>query len=130
MTPDLADKIEDVLEKTETAYEELNKEPPDYQAVLGNLEGAVGDLEAAVKDGLLDPDVGKKHMDLCTRIARQLAMNAINEAEACEGDEAIIDEAWAYLEEGDDLRGEDPPKFKDAINKYKDALAKAESALP
>ena len=55
----LEDKIEDVLEKVNTAYEEIMKDPPDYQATLGNLEGAVGDLEAAVKDGLLDPDDGR-----------------------------------------------------------------------
>jgi len=126
----LADKIEDVLQKVETADEEFNKNPPDYQAVLGNLEGAVGDLEAAVKDGLLNPTEGEKIMDLITRIARQIAWNAIEEAIACGGDQATMDEAQEYLDEGDALRGEIPPKFKDAINKYKDALAKAESALP
>jgi len=34
--------------------EELNKTPPDTEAVLGNIEGAVGDIEAALEDGLLD----------------------------------------------------------------------------
>jgi len=123
---DLADKIEDVLEKTEKAYEELNKNPPDYQAVIGNLEGAVGDLEAVVKDSLLDSITGMELMELYAEIARQIAVNAINEAEACGGAQDEIIEAWAYLTEADNLR--DLEKFKDALNKYKDALAKAESA--
>ncbi len=96
--------------------------------ILGNLEGAVGDLEAAVKDGLLDLTEGRDLMDLYAGIARQLAVNAINEAIAHEGDQDTIDEALAYLDEGDTLREQDT--FKDAINKYKDALAKAESTLP
>ncbi len=42
-----------------------------------------------------------------------------------------IQEAQMYLEEGDDLRASgELEAYKKAVNKYKDALAKAESALP
>ena len=114
------------LEKTETAYEELIKSPPDYQAVIGNLEGAVGDFEAAVKDDLLDPNIGTEIMDLYAEIAYQIATNAINEAIANTGDQDEILDALSYLDEANSLR--EQGKFKDALNKYKDALAKAESA--
>jgi hypothetical protein len=52
------------------ALAELRRAGPDLQAVFGNLEGAVGDLEAAVKDGLLDPVQGRQIMDRLTGIAR------------------------------------------------------------
>jgi len=77
----LADKVEDALAKAQTALDELTKAPPDNQAAVGNIEGAVGDLEAAVSDGLLDPMQGTQLMDEFTRIARQLAVNAL-EAES------------------------------------------------
>ena len=123
----LADKLEDVLGKTETTQEEMMKDPPDYQAALGNLEGVVGDLEAVVNDGLLDPTEGNYFMNYYAEIARQLAVNTINKAIELNGNQDTIDEALGYLSEGDDLREQE--KFKDAINKYKDALAKAESAI-
>ena len=66
----LADKIEDVLAKTETALDGLSKTPPDNQAAVGNIEGAVGDVEAAVADGLLDPSQGAGLMDQFAAIAR------------------------------------------------------------
>jgi parallel beta-helix repeat protein len=122
----LADKLEDAYEKTETAYEEMMKDPPDNQAAVGNLEGAVGDLEAAVKDGVVDTDEGRELMDRYASIAQQLAVVAINDAIARGGNQDTIDEAQTYLGEGITLREEEA--FKDAINKYKDAVAKAESA--
>ena len=54
--------------------------------------------------------------------------DALEEAIAQGGDAGEIDEAELALDDGDALR--DSGTFKDAVNKYKDALAKAESALP
>lgn len=124
---DLADKLEDVLSELMDALVELEKTPPDNQAALGKIEGAVGDLEAAIEDELVDAVVGFDLMDQLTGVAREIADNAITTAINLGGDADEIDEALESLDEGDALRllGE----FKDAVSAYKDALAKAEGAL-
>ena len=94
---------------------------------MGNLEGAVGELEAAVKDGYLDADTGTALMDSLVGVARQLALNALNYAIDHGGDQGDIDEAYDCLDEGDDLWASGD--YKDAVNKYKDALSKAEGAV-
>lgn len=124
----LADKLEDVVSSLQDALGELNKNPPDRQAAMGKIEGAVGDLEAAVDDGLLDPIQGAQFLNELTGIARLLAANAIAEGIAQGGDPGDIAEAQQFLTEGDVLRT--AQVFKDAVNKYKDALSKAEGALP
>ena len=105
--------------------EELAKTPPDNQAAVGNIEGAVGDLEAVVDDGLLDAVTGTQLMDELAGIARLLAVSALEEATAQGGDPGVLNDAQQALDEGDALRASEA--FKDAVNKYKDALAKAES---
>ena len=127
----LADKAEDAIATLGTALDELNKTPPDNQAAVGNIESAVGSLETAVIDGLLDPAEGIQLMDQLAGIARQLAVAALDEAIA-QG--AVIGDAELALDEGDALRasglaGVVITDFKEAVNKYKDALAKAESVL-
>ncbi len=117
---DCADKVEDALAKAQTALAEFNKTPPDNQAALGNIEGTVGDLEAAL--GICpDPDKLTDLMVDLTAIARAVAVEAIDEA-------GNPSDALDSLSEGDDLR--DEGKYKDAVSKYKDALAKAEGATP
>ena len=120
----LADKIEDARAKVEAAFDELAKAPPDNQAAIGNIEGAVGDLEAAVDAGLLDAVTGTQLMDDLSAIARLLAASALEEV-AYGGDPGVLDDAQAALADGDALRTDGA--FKDAVGKYKDALAKAES---
>lgn len=122
----LADKMEDALAGLQTAQTELDKTPPDNQAAVGNIEGSVGDIEAAIDEGL-DPVEAEQLMDQLAGIARQLAMAAIDDAIDQGGDPTEIAEAQQALAEGDVLR--DTGAFKDAINKYKDALAKAEGAI-
>jgi tetratricopeptide (TPR) repeat protein len=123
----LADKMEDTQDKLNKAVEELEKSPPDNQAALGNMEGAVGDIQAAVDDGLLDPGEGNSLMDRLAAVARQMAVEAIEEAIEQDGDPDEIAEAQQLLTEADVLR--DSGQYKDAIAKYKDALAKAEGAV-
>ena len=60
----MADKITDGISKLQTASDELEKMPPDYPAALGNIEGAVGELEASLDAGLLDPAEGARLMEL------------------------------------------------------------------
>jgi hypothetical protein len=45
----------------------------DEQGILGALEGAVGDLQDAVTDGLFAPAGGARHMGELAGIARELA---------------------------------------------------------
>ena len=124
----LADKIEDAKAKTQTAVNELNKEPADNQAAIGNIEGAVGDLEVAVNAGLFDPEEGAQLMDQLAGIARQIAADALAQAIDGGGNPTIIAEAQQALADGDALRISGA--FKDAINNYKVGLTKAESAAP
>ena len=58
--------------------------PWQLQAALGNFEGAVGKLEAAVKDGLLEEELSTQLMDHLAAIARQLAEDTIQQAIAQE----------------------------------------------
>ena len=122
--PGRADKIEDALSQADKAREEFVKSPPDNQAALGALEGAIGDLQAAVDEGLPGPDEGARLMDILAAVARQVAVEALDEAIARGGDADDISDAKDSLAEGDDLRSSSD--YKDALNKYKDALSKAE----
>ena len=122
----LADKVEDVRDKFQVAVVELNKTPPDNQAAVGNIEGAVGDVQAAVDDGVLDPALGDLLMDQLAGVAKQIASNAIEQATAGGGDSDKITDAVMARADGDALLAS--PTYMDAVNKYKDAVAIAEGA--
>jgi hypothetical protein len=123
----LQEIVEDNPGTVLTAHYELTKSPPDYQAAVGNMEGAVGDIQAAVEDGLLDAEQGAELMDLLSCAAWQLAVGAICQAIDCEADADKIAEAEQALGEGEQLWLDGA--YKDAVAMYKDALAKAEGAL-
>ena len=123
----LADKVEDALANALTALNELTKTPPDNQAAMAALEGAVGDLEASL--GLNGPAVDAQLTDLMGQLAgaaKVLAQDAIDAAIAGGGDPDTIVDAQQFLADGDADRA--AGQFKDAVAKYKDAKAKAESA--
>jgi hypothetical protein len=71
----------------------------------------------------------KDHQDyvLLTGVARQFAAEALAHAIAHGGDPSEIAAAQQSLEAGDVLR--QSAAFKEAVGKYRDGLAKAESAL-
>jgi serine protease AprX len=121
-----SDKLEDARDKLQKALDELNKTPPARQAAMGAIEGALGDLEAAAAEGHLTGEQRTRLLDRVTGAARQLAVDAIKEATARGADQKKVAEANAALSEGDALRA--ATSFKAAVNKYKDALAKAEGA--
>jgi hypothetical protein len=123
----VADKVEDVLGKTQTAAIELAKTRSDMQAALGSLEGAVGDLEAVVKDGLLELATGTRLMDQLAVAARQVATKNLDQAIARARYPDVIRQAQQALAEGDSFRTSG--RCKDAMGKYKEALSKAQSAL-
>ena len=121
----LSDKFEDARARMLVALEELEKTPPDRQAALGILEGVIGDLEAAAAE---DPDPARivDLMDAVAGIARVAAQAAIVDAIGRGGEASKIDEAQRALADGDEHR--ERQEFKDAVARYKDALAIAEGA--
>jgi serine protease AprX len=121
-----SDKLEDARDKLRKALEELEKSPPARQSAMGAIEGALGDLEAARAEGHLDAAQSTRLLDRVTGAGRQLAVDAIKEATARGGNAGKIAEANRALAEGDAQR--DAGNFKNAVAKYKDALAKAEGA--
>ncbi|MCU7928124.1 MAG: FG-GAP repeat protein [Candidatus Thiodiazotropha sp. (ex Dulcina madagascariensis)] len=125
---ELADKIEDALTKAQTALSELMKSPADAEAATGVLEGAVGDIDAAIVDGLLDMEEGVELIDPVVVVVRQMAEYTVKEAVTSGADPSVITDAQEYLEEGDALR--QAGEFKDAVSKYKDALSKSGSVVP
>ena len=123
--PSHADKLEDIRAKLETAVAELRKSPPAVQAALGAIEGAVGEIQSAVSSGDLTASQASSLLDRVTGAARQLTVDAIEAAKARGGNAAKIAEAQRALADGDALRAGAP---KAAVNKYKDAVGKAEGA--
>jgi serine protease AprX len=121
-----SDKLEDARDKLRKALDELNKTPPARQSAMGAIEGALGDLEAATAEGHLDAAQSTRLLDRVTGAARQLAVDAIKEASARGANAAKVGEANQAVGEGDALRA--VGSFKAAVNRYKDALAKAEGA--
>jgi hypothetical protein len=68
----IADKAEDVRNKLLTSISKLSKSPPDIPAAQGNIEGAQGDLQAMIDDGLIDPEKGLALMNLLSALSSQL----------------------------------------------------------
>lgn len=130
---ELADKAEDALDKLEAARRELDERPADEQAVAGNLEGAIGDLEAAVEDGCFDTPTGIALMDDLAAVSRYLASRTLRQALRHGGKRDEIRAARQDLARGDALRGSGRRgrlvAFKQAVNEYRGAQSKAESAM-
>lgn len=118
------DKLEDALAKVESAIAKL--EAGDRQGALGELEGAVGDIQAAVNGRNLDATVRTTLMRDIAAFARIIATQSIDAAKARNGDARKIAEAEAARAQGDARVTNN--RFKEAIAKYKDSVAKAEGA--
>jgi hypothetical protein len=88
-------------------------------------EGAVGEIHLAVSSGELTEPQGASLAERITRAARQLAVEAIDEARKRGGNASKIAEAERELAKGDTHRASAP---KVAVSNYKDAVAKAEGA--
>ncbi|MFQ5656767.1 MAG: Ig-like domain-containing protein [Candidatus Methylomirabilales bacterium] len=123
----LADKVEDALDKCRDALGDLAETPPDNQDAVGKIKDAVAKVDAAINEGL-NPQEGTKRMDQLARTARQLATEALDQAIDEGGDSGKIADAQEARTEGDALRASS--EFRDAVAKYREALQKAESALP
>jgi hypothetical protein len=118
------DKLEDALANVDSAIAKLDG--GDRQGALGELEGAVGDIRAAVTAGNLDASVGTTLMRDIAAFARIIATQSIDAAKARNGDASKIAEAETARAQGDARATNN--RFKEAIAKYKDSVAKSESA--
>jgi hypothetical protein len=123
-TPRNADKLEDVVEKLDKALAKLALSPPDRQGAAGELEGAVGDIDAAVRSGLLSRADGDAVMTEIAEAARVLAEDAIADVQG--GNAAKLAEAQSALAAGDARLA--AGRFKEAVALYKDAISKADGA--
>jgi hypothetical protein len=122
----LANKLEGALDKLEKADFELAKTPADREAALNNIEDAIGDVEAAVEQGLLAAARGNTIMLLLADEARSYAKVAIGEAIERGGELSKIVDAERRLAEGDVHLA--AGAYKQAAGRYRDALSKAENA--
>ncbi len=117
-----------------TAKDEVKANPPDTIAGFGNMEGAAGDISAAIDVPELNQSVGIELLNFLTSIAHDTAQDTIDWATAGGGNPTDITTANTHMATGDTHRtvglGGDHIKFKDAIASYKNAVSKANDALP
>jgi hypothetical protein len=138
----LLSELNGVRDELTNALTELNKTPPDIIAAVGKIEGAVNKLQDAIKDEMLDPAEGKNFMDQLSSAAWQLAVDAINLAIFQGGDPAenryaqvfraegeyFIADAEALFTEGEWQEAIEQGLYIQAVNKFKEAIDKAEDA--
>jgi hypothetical protein len=122
----LGDKAEDALAKVQAAIAKLNRSRPERVGALGELEGAAGDIQAAVNSRLLTAAQARPVLDLITGAAWLVALDARDRAIARGGRPSKIAEANTSITQGNQRWA--ARRHKDAIARYKDAVAKAESA--
>lgn len=120
----LADKAEDGLAKVQAARQKLSANPLYRTEPITELEGAAGDLEAAVASGLLAPAEGNALVDRVANAARLLTEEAIALGVARGDDPERIAEAEQRLAQGDATRADG--QFKNAVAAYATACGTAE----
>lgn len=125
-SPGHVDKLNDVLIKANDAIANFQANPPNNESAVADLESAASELQGAIDVGAIDPDMGLSLLEVFTQAGRDVAVAAIDAAIARSGDPGKIADAQAELAEGDTFRGNG--QHKDALAKYKSAIAIAESA--
>jgi predicted extracellular nuclease len=122
----LREKLETVLDELEQALQRLAGPQANRTGAAGDVEVAVGEVQAAIRQGLVGAAPGNALLDRLARAVRLLAVDAIEEAKAREGNATEIDEAEKDLSKGDARRL--AARFTNAVSSYRDAIAKAEGA--
>jgi Tol biopolymer transport system component/alpha-tubulin suppressor-like RCC1 family protein len=120
----LAAKAEDARARVEAARQQLAATPGYRMGPLGELNGAVGSLAAAVEGGLLDAARGNALMDRITNAARLLAEAAIAAAVDRGADPKDVAKAERALAKGDEARA--AGHYPDAVAQYQNASKHAE----
>ena len=129
----VGDKLRDTLNSIVAAEDDLRKQPPEKEAGISDLEAAVASICEAVDSGL-ETDIAYGLVNPLVGFARELAVNAIDEAMAQGGDFRDIEAAATSLAAGDAHRSANfegnCEASKDAVTSYSAALINAENALP
>ncbi len=99
----------------------------DMEEVIDGLEKGVADLETGLSDGDIDSATGTAWALRLVAIGREIAVAAISDAIAGNGDVDDIDKAQTHLQEGDAER--DAGMYEDALKSYEDAVADAVNAI-
>ena len=130
-----ADKLEDIVAKLAVASAEFSKMPPENIVAVRNLEAAVGDLQAAIDAGLVNPAQGNGWQNEIVALALAVANIAINLALIRAGAPPVpvpipvdIVEAQKSVVVG--IGFFDLFKFLEAIKEFLEALEKAEAFNP
>jgi len=118
------DKAEDALAKVQSAIGKLSRN--NRQGTLGDLEGAAGDLQSGVNNRQLTNAEVRPIQELITAAAWVIALEARDRAIARGGNAKKIADANTLINQGNQRWA--ARAYKDAIARYKDAVAKAEGA--
>jgi predicted extracellular nuclease len=119
-------RLGDVLEELEQALASLTAPRPNRAKAASHAEAAAAELQAAVRQGLVADSQANGVLDRLARAMRLLAVDAIEEAKARDGDATTIDEAEKDLAKGDARRL--AGQFTNAIASYREAILRAENA--
>jgi hypothetical protein len=122
----LADKVEDALASLESAFAALRGPGEERSKAAGYFETAMGDLEAAVKDHLLDGGYGHGLLNRIAGVARHQAISAAADNACTALTPSKLTEAATYLALGDSLRAS--RRYKDAAAAYKMSVVLAQDA--
>ncbi|MDP9192847.1 MAG: hypothetical protein M3P06_14190 [Acidobacteriota bacterium] len=119
--------ITDIVGHLEKYIGEASKTPPDMVAALGDLEQAVANLEAAVRNQLVSAEDGTRFLKALSAAAELSATKAIEAADKSAGAKrSDIELARRKCEEGRTAsQGGD---FKKAMARFREALHKAQGA--
>lgn len=108
------------------ALDALRQDDPGRQLAAAQLAAAVGDLDAALAQGLIDATRATTLRNQLAGVVRELAKVAIEEAVARRGDPADIAAARAARDSGDARRA--AGDFSGAVQFYRQAIELAEGA--
>jgi probable HAF family extracellular repeat protein len=113
------------LDRTQRAVDRLNEDPPNADKALEELARAAKELTDAIDHGI-DPSAVSSLLEVMTQTARDLAVAAIDAAEARGGNPGNIRDAQSALAQGDSRRA--AHDYEEAIKQYREALQDAEKA--
>lgn len=122
----LGDRVQQILDKLVEA--DAKWAASQNQGAISELEAAVGVLDSALSDGLLDTAQAREILAGLAVDAKRIVVDIIDAAMSSGGNAAGIANAQQDLADGDALRGSGA--YGDAVSKYKQAAAAAESAMP
>jgi hypothetical protein len=122
----LADKVEDALFALEDGFAALAESPPAREPALGHFEGAAGDFEAAINEGMLSRTYGNGLLNRVAGVSRFQATQAAAVNACSPRDRNKLTAAAQALSLGDSRRS--AGRYKDAVAAYRDSTTLAVDA--